>query len=124
MAKEFFWPCRIHWPTPNNINGVSGGIIYPINLGYHTLMRRNIDKDYPHLTRRLLDPQLYLVGLDPYTCRKRCGCLASYPWFPTKKIPEFNSSQQKQRDWQKELTANVHNLWLGQLPKKSNEIEI
>jgi hypothetical protein len=123
MAKEFFWPCRIHWTMPGKGVGVSGGIIYPIHLGYHTLRRRNIDKNYPHLTRRLLDPQLYLVGLDPYKCRKKCGYFASYPWFPTKDISEYDSSQHKQRDWQNELTKNVHNLWLGQLPKKYNEIE-
>ncbi|HBG25511.1 MAG: hypothetical protein A2Y10_14500 [Planctomycetes bacterium GWF2_41_51] len=123
MAKEFFWPGSVQLKVPSNISGVSGGIIYPIGIAYHTLMRRNLDKQYYHLQRRLLDPQLYLIKLDPYTCRKKCAYLATYPWFPIKPFSNFNSGKHTQRQWQNELTKNVHELWLGQLPKKNDEIE-
>lgn len=123
MAKEFFWPGSVQLKVPGNISGVAGGIIYPIGIPYHTLIRRDLNKQYYHLQRRLLDPQLYLIRLDPYTCRKKCAYLATYPWFPIKPFSEFNSSEYTQRQWQHAITQNVHKLWLGQLPKKNNEIE-
>lgn len=123
MAKEFFWPGSVHLKIPGNVTGVSGGIIYPIGVAYHSLVRRDLDKKYPHLTRRLLDPQLYLVRLDPYTCRKKCAYLATYPWFPTKPFTPFDSGEYNQREWQAKLTKQVHELWIGQLPKKVKEIE-
>ena len=55
MAKEFFWPTCVTWKIPGDVAGVSGGIIYPTGVGFHTLMRRKIDKKYPHMARRLLD---------------------------------------------------------------------
>jgi hypothetical protein len=123
VAKEFFWPGSVQLKLPGNISGVSGGIIYPIGVACHALIRRDISKKYPYLTRRLLDPQLYLVRLDPYTCRKKCAYLATYPWFPTKPFTLFKSGEHTQREWQGELTKKIHELWLGQLPKKVEEIE-
>jgi len=123
VAKEFFWPGSVQLKLPGNISGVSGGIIYPIGVACHTLIRRDISEKYPYLTRRLLDPQLYLVRLDPYTCRKKCAYLATYPWFPTKPFTLFKSGEYTQRKWQGELTKKIHELWLGQLPKKVEEIE-
>lgn len=122
MAKEFFWPACVTWAVPGKVDGVSGGIIYPTNLGYHTLRRRTPDKTHPHLKRRLLDPQLYLVGLDPYTCRTKCAYLVTYPWFPRKPLDSFDSSKHRQADWQGMVKKNVHNLWVGQLAKKKKDI--
>lgn len=123
MAKEFFWPGTVHIKLPGNISGVSGGIIYPIGVAFHTLMRRNLDRQYPYLRRRLLDPQLYLIKLDPYSCRKKCAYLATYPWFPRKPFTPFNSGEYNQREWQRKLTEEVHKLWIGQLPKRIKDIE-
>ncbi len=123
MEKEYFWSGSVQLKLPGNVADISGGIIYPIGVGYHSLMRRDIDTKYPHLTRRLLDPQLYLVRLDPYTCRKKCAYLATYPWFPIKSFEPFNSSKHRQREWQNSLTKNVHKLWIGKLPKEIKKIE-
>ncbi|MGA2093355.1 MAG: hypothetical protein ABSH16_08125 [Sedimentisphaerales bacterium] len=123
MTKEFFWPGSVQLKIPGNVSGVSGGIIYPMGVAYHSLMRRDLNKKYPHLNRRLLDPQLYLVKLDPYTCRKKCAQLATYPWFPQKPFTSFNSGEHNQREWQRELKNKIHELWIGQLPKKADEIE-
>ena len=123
MAKEFFWPASVTWTVPGRVDGVSGGIIYPTRLGYHTLIRRNPDKTHPHLKRRFLDPQLYLIGLDPYTCRTKCAYLVTYPWFPRKPFTPFDSNKLRQNDWQRMVKKDVHNLWVGQLPKKKKAIE-
>lgn len=123
MTKEYFWPGSVHLKVPGDIQGVNGGIIYPTGVAYHSLIRRDLNKKYPYLKRRLLDPQLYLIRLDPYTCRKKCAYLATYPWFPIKPFMPFNSGEHTQRDWQAELTKNIHSLWLGQLPKEQEEVE-
>lgn len=123
MAKEFFWPGNVQLKIPGNVTGVSGGIIYPIGVAYHSLIRKDINKQYPYLARRLLDPQLYLVKLDPYSCRKKCTYLATYPWFPRKPFTSFNSGEHNQREWQGKLEEKVHELWIGQLPKTVKEIE-
>lgn len=123
MAKEFFWPGCVRLTLPGNATGVDGGIIYPMGTHFISLTRRDLDKMYPHLERRLLDPQIYLAELNPRTCTKKCSYLAGYPWFPTKHYEPFNSDVYNQRDWQRGLKENIHNLWLGSLPNNTEGIQ-
>lgn len=68
--KEFYVSAKYQMKLPAGIAGVAGGVIMPSGVALHTIERRDLAAKYPHLARRLLDPQLYLLGLNPATSRK------------------------------------------------------
>jgi hypothetical protein len=121
--KEFYKTTRFQMAVPEGLQGITGGVIMPAGIAMHTVTRRNIAKKYPHLARRLLDPQLYLIGLNPATSRKVCANLASYPWFPVKDREPFESGKhKKQSEWKKDLMQTIHQDWEGVLPTADAEI--
>jgi hypothetical protein len=121
--KEFYKTTRFQMAIPDDLQGIAGGVIMPAGIAMHTVTRRNISKKYPHLARRLLDPQLYLIGLNPATSRKVCANLASYPWFPVKDREPFESGKhKKQSEWKKALMQTIHEDWVGVLPATDNEV--
>ncbi|WP_420645421.1 hypothetical protein [Candidatus Leptofilum sp.] len=73
--------------------------------------RRNLEKQYPHMRRRLFDPQLYLAELDANESSGHCAKLATYPWFGIKDLDRYQSSIQKQSDWKKEIEKDIVKLW-------------
>jgi hypothetical protein len=71
----------------------------------------------PQLGRLLIDPQMYLAGLDKTSCSKACGRLATHPWFLVADVPPFDSNVHKQREWQKEIEAIAASNWPGKAPE-------
>lgn len=114
--KEFYVSAKYKMAIPATVP-VAGGVIVPSGVAAHALARRDLVKKFPHLARRLLDPQLYLVGLNPATCRKACANLASYPWFPVKKRVVYDSKKhKKQAVWNSSVQRDIHKQWVGALP--------
>lgn len=107
---------------PSGIGSISGGLILPAGIPAPTLVRRDLSKRYPHLKRRLLDPQLYLSALPSVTCRSACVNLASYGWFLTDGIKPFESAKQEQAEWKREAKAKIYKSWKGTLPTADADI--
>jgi hypothetical protein len=124
MPTEFFASARYKMKIPETVQGIRGGLILPSGIALHTLERRNLTRSHPHLARRLLDPQLYLAGLNVSACRKACTYLSSYGWFgDMASFPPFDSSKQTQPEWAAQARTAVTSSWLGRVPTTSTEIE-
>jgi len=91
---------------------VEGAVFLPTGNTCPRLLRSPL----PEFKRVLLDPQLYLAGLNAADCRLVCARLASYPWFGVSNLPEFDSSSRKQREWEKEMQDLVAPQWPGSPP--------
>ena len=74
-------------------------------------------KSSPELGRVMLDPQLYLAGLDRSACTKTCGRLATHPWFCVPDIPEFDSGLTGVREWQRSVEEAAARRWPGRAPQ-------
>ena len=74
------------------------------------------------MKRHLLDPQMYLAGLNAIQCRKTCANLASYPWFLAKGLKPYESGKQTQPEWRKDVIGRIHKIWRGQEPTEEKEI--
>lgn len=116
---DFFSSTR--WVMAPEADGFDGAVIFAAGLPLHTLERRNLDQ-HPHLARRLLDPQVYLSGLDVARSTDACTKLASYGWFDAE-APVFDSSAQKQSEWRGAVRADVVNTWTGRVPTDPQVIE-
>lgn len=108
---------RMEPPT----SGFDGGIILASGLPKHTLERRELDK-WPHLSRRLVDPQMYLAGLAPSNARDTCTKLISYPWFAPAQLEEFDSGRITAKEWAQQTKAKITALW-PDLPTTAEGIE-
>lgn len=104
-----------------DVAGVDGALIYASGIPLHELERRDFDK-YDHTKRRMLDPQLYLAGLDVAKAGKTCTKLASYGWFDGS-AHAFDSSKEKQSEWRASAAARVQQSWTGALPTTAATIE-
>jgi hypothetical protein len=122
MSKEFFASAKFQMKIPEGVSGVAGGLILPSGIARPTLERRNLEKQYPHLRRRLLDPQLYLAGLNVARSEKACANLASYGWF-LGTVPAYDSGEQNRKDWSVAARASVRQSWSGTVPSTSMDIE-
>src|SRR6266540_6745835 len=103
------------------VSGLDGALIFASGIALHELERRKLDK-HDHLDRRLLDPQLYLAGLDVAKAGKTCVKLASYGWFDGA-APIYDSSKEKQSDWRASAADHVKGSWSGTLPTDPEIIE-
>ena len=121
--KEFFVSAKFQMKLPGNVSAVAGGVVIPSGVPLPTLQRRDLTKKYPHLKRRLLDPQLYLVELNASTSRKACANLASYPWFPLERHITYDSRKMTQAAWRQRMRREIHKIWLGKLPTRSAHID-
>ena len=113
--KEFYVCAKYKMAIPPSV-APAGGVILPSGIALHRLERRDLVKSYPHLARRLLDPQLYLIGLNAATSRNACANLASYPWFPVKKRVDYDSKKHKKGVWGTAVRAVIHKQWVRDLP--------
>jgi hypothetical protein len=123
--KILYTPARYKMALPNGIQGVAGGVIFPAGIHAPALTRRGgsaLEKKYPHMKNRLLDPQLYLAGLPAVTCRKACVNLASYGWFLSSGLQAYDSSKQSQSEWKNEAQARIHRGWKGNAPLTDQEL--
>ncbi len=100
---------------------VDGALIFASGIPLHELERRDFDK-YSHLGRRMLDPQLYLAGLDVAVAGKTCTKLTSYGWFDGA-APVYDSSKEKQSEWRASAAGHVQSSWTGTVPTDPATIE-
>jgi len=101
-----------------------GSILAASTMPMHQLQRRRIDKRYPHLNRRLFDPQLYLVGLDAFQSPKPCVKLATYPWIETnKEFDTYKSNLQTQQKWTEKALKQISAIWKQEEPKGETRIK-
>lgn len=122
--KHFFVSARYKMGIPSGLEaGVAGGLILPSGLPVHTLTRRNFVKQYPHLSRRLLDPQLYLADIDCGACRPCCANLVSYGWFGGDGLVAYDSAKMTQGEWKTRARRDVLKAWVGNVPKSAEGIE-
>ena len=124
MTKEYFAPARHQMALPGDVPDVDGGIIFPAGIAYDALIRRKIEKKYPHLQRRLIDPQFYLATLLGAKCKKACVNLASYGWFATDGFESYDTEKHgKQNQWKANAKSNIEDQWTGTLPEDEKSIE-
>lgn len=121
--KRFFVNAKYQMKLPDGVIAVDGGIISPSKVPLHTVERRDLEKEYPHLATRYLDPQVYLSTLNGASARGYCANLFSYGWFPGGALPAFDSSQQKQKDWKRDAKQQIVGLWQGRPPTTDAEVE-
>ena len=121
--KHFYVSARYKMKLPDGVTSVSGGVIMPSGIPLHTVLRRDLTRRYPHLERRLLDPQLYLTTLNAATCRKTCAYLASYGWFPATEAFPYDSSAQKQSEWRRDAESRIVKAWTGQIPTDGEAVD-
>jgi hypothetical protein len=122
-VKDFFVTAKFQMKLPNGVTGVDGGIIMPSKVAHPTVERRDLARTYPHLATRFIDPQVYLSTLNVGSARSTCANLYSYAWFPGPAMGAFDSSQQSQRDWKRDATQEILQLWQGRPPTSDTEIE-
>ncbi len=94
-----------------------GSIILASTMPMHQLERRRIDKRYPHMSKRLFDPQLYQAALDASASTKHCAKLATYPWFGVSGLDEYKSSAQTQAGWTRNAKQRIASIWPGRPPR-------
>src|SRR6266568_1979822 len=122
----FFASARFKMAVPQGITGIDGAVIFPAGVPEPTLVRRDwkkLLKKYPHLQRRLFDPQLYLASLNGATCRKACVNLASYGWFGGAAIEAYDSSKITQAEWRTKVLSKIHSQWKGDAPTGQRGIQ-
>ncbi len=88
----FYLNVRYRFALPLEAGPIAGGIIAASAMPAGQLLRRDFRK-YPYLQHRLFDPQLYLAGLDPNVARESVVKLASFPWFGSHGVPEYDSEK-------------------------------
>ncbi len=64
----------------------------------------------------LLDPQLYLSGLDRDTCGPTCGRLSTYRWFGVPGVPSWDGSPETRDAWEAAVEKNATKSWPGRPP--------
>ncbi len=74
-------------------------------------------KPGPELARVMLDPQLYLAGIDISTCAKACVRLASHPWFCVPGVTRFDSGLAGVKEWQRSVEEAAMRRWPGMAPE-------
>src|SRR5690348_1560155 len=119
MRMSLLAAARYQMAIPEGVTGIDGAIIFPAGVPAPTLLRRKqstLVKKYPHLARRLLDPQLYLAELNPSRCRASCVNLASYGWFGDSHVEAYDSKKMTQADWRTKSKAKIHSTWTSLAP--------
>lgn len=69
----------------------------------------------PEFPKLLIDPQLYLSGLDVKLCKNVCEKLATYSWFQIPGIPKLQPNQKK-AEYQELVSAAIETNWKSTVP--------
>lgn len=102
---------------------IAGGIIAASAILAGELRHRDFRR-YPYLQQRLLDPQLYMAGIDRDLDAKKVVRLASYPWFINPSIPEYDSRVHASPKWWKDTFGEaLLQAWNGQIPSSPADLE-
>jgi hypothetical protein len=106
-------------PTPVQI---PGSIIAASCLSAVDLRKRKFAQ-FPHLAKRLLDPQLYMASLDPNIQKESVERLASYPWFYGLDVPRYVSGEYRNpTEWKKKHSGSLVAKWKRQVPEAAAAI--
>jgi hypothetical protein len=92
--------------------GVQGVVLLPSKSSLVKLTR----SPRPDSQAVILDPQLYLAGLNAIDCTKTCANLASFPWFGIADMPAFASEEQTRNQWTQTMRDQVQARWTGVEP--------
>lgn len=106
------------WTLATEVEEVRGAVF----LSASNVNLRFTRKASPELSRVLVDPQLYLAGLESAKCGKTCGRLATHPWFGVPELPAFDSGSSGIREWQKKVDKIAAENWPGG-PPEGEDIE-
>ena len=107
---------RYQFAPPDSPGPLAGGIVATSAMPLDQLMRRDFKK-YPYLQHRLLDPQLYLAGLDPNVARGTVVKLATFPWFAKHDVPPFDSGKHGSlAKWKREHSDQLVASWRRRPP--------
>lgn len=118
----YYFNARLRFKIPQVTTPIPGSIIAASAISPVDLQRREFAK-LAHLMRRFLDPQLYMVSVDPAIDRKTALRLAAYPWFHGQDIPEYNSDEYNTRKaWKKEHEPLLISKWTRELTTDSSAI--
>lgn len=112
---SFYVTTGYRFQIPDTVHP-DGSLIFARAMPMHQLERRRIDSRYPHMQKRLFDPQLYLAGLDAASARPHCANLATYPWFGIQGLETFESDLHTQSSWSGEARRNISRFWLRAAP--------
>jgi hypothetical protein len=92
----YFFNARLRFKVPATTVPISGSIIAASAISPVDLQKRRFP-EHPHLSRRFLDPQLYMARIDPALDPDTVSKLAAYPWFHGHAVPKYDSGQYKNR---------------------------
>jgi hypothetical protein len=117
----FYRNTRYHFKLPEGApEDIGGGILSSAAIGYHQLGRPSQIRKFQklsYLRKRLLDPQLYLSGLDPVAAKTQVETLATYPWFVDADVPRFDTRVHRRLDvWEAEFIPQLARQWTRTLP--------
>lgn len=107
---------RYQFAPPESAGPLAGGIVATSAMPMDQLMRRDFKK-HPYLQHRLLDPQLYLAGLDPNVARSTVVKLATFPWFAKHDVPPYDSDKHGSiAKWKREHSDQLVASWRRKPP--------
>jgi hypothetical protein len=107
----YFFNARLRFKIPTVNMPIPGSIIASSAIPSVDLKKRPFQK-HKHLTRRFLDPQLYMSSVDPALDDKTVSTLAAYPWFHGDEVPEYDSKEYDTRkEWKKQHKPKLVSKW-------------
>jgi len=122
----FLYNARVSFELQPTPQPVAGTIIAASTVNALDFLKGKRSKDLArlkHLQRRLLDPQLYMAGLDPAVDGPTVEKLGSYPWFHGQNLPEYDSGEYKNpTQWKKEQGTKVAKEWTRRVPSSATGI--
>jgi hypothetical protein len=118
----YFFNARLRFKIPAVITPISGSVIAASSISPIDLQRRPFT-EHVHLTRRLLDPQLYMASVDPAIDSETVARLAAYPWFHGHGVPKYDSGQYVNRkEWKKTHEPGLVSQWTRTIPTEPSAI--
>src|SRR4051812_30000912 len=95
---------------------VAGSIVIPCKRTKASASTRSFRKG-EYRRNLLLDPQLYLTGLEAARCAARCSALATWEWFPTGELQKEKTGRTRTtQKWMKKSKKIIGKYWTGELP--------
>lgn len=119
----FYYNARWSFALEVTPDPIPGSIIASSCVSAVDLRKRKFS-DHGHLATRLLDPQLYMAGLDPAIQPTVVERLASYPWFHGQDVPQYDSGEYRNpTEWKKKHGKELLAKWTRAVPKTSAAIK-
>jgi hypothetical protein len=119
----YFYNQRFKFKIPRLTRPIEGSIIAASAISAVDLQKRPFEK-HSHLTRRFLDPQLYMASVDAAIDPQTVSRLAAYPWFHGHDVPKYDSDEYSTRtQWKKQHKADLLSKWTRTAPTDPNTIK-